>query len=239
MTETATAAMERTMSTTKTATVRLRVPPQIFVMLLAAGLCSGLAGCSLFVMGGRMLMGDPKIPSAFDEFTHKSLAEPGTRTAVICTAPMGNSSEAAALDQEMQAEISRRLKQQEIDVIDSNKVASWVDDNGGDWGGPEQFFEEFDKADFLVVIDVNEFSYLERNSPNLYRGRANLEISVYENDEYLRKIYTNSIESEYPTQHPVFADNISESGFRKQYVDHLSSRIARMFYEHTQQETFD
>ncbi len=198
-----------------------------------------LAGCSLFVMAGTMLAGRPMIPSAFDEFTKKSLADKGVKTVVLCKAPHGSDGQAAALDQELQAEISRRLRQHDIDVIRSHKVAHWIDDNGGEWGGPEELFKQFPEADFLVQVEVEDFSYLEKNSPGLYRGRSHLEVSVFENKEYISKIYSNPVESVYPLRHEVMADRVSPASFRKRYVDHLSTRIARMFYKHRPEENFD
>ena len=207
--------------------------------LLISSAMITLAGCSLFVMGGQMLLGRPMIPASFDEFTKKSLKDDGVTAIVICEAPMGSDSETAALDQELQTEVTRRLKQHDIKVIDSHKVATWMDDNGGDWGGPAELFEKFKNADFLILVDVNEFSYLEKNSPDLYRGRSQIEVSVYENDEFDARIYTNEIDAVYPQRYPAMADRINQSAFRKRFVDHLSDQIARLFYEHRPEEAFD
>lgn len=214
-------------------------PPQWLVVLIFCSLACTTAGCSLFVMGGQMLLGRPKIPASFDEFTKKSMLDKGVKAVVICEAPMGSDHEAAALDQELQAEVSRRLKQHDIQVIDSHKVATWMDDNGGDWGGPKELFDQFDDADYLIFVDVNDFSYLEKNSPGLYRGRSQIEVVVYENSEFDSRIYSNTIDAVYPQQYPEMADRISEQAFRKRFVDNLSQKIARLFYEHRPEETFD
>jgi len=222
--------------------ISFRRRPQLLgwlTLLMLGGAASTMVGCSLMVETGVMLMGRPKIPAAFEEFSKKSLGDQNVKAVVICEAPMGSDSEAAALDQELQAEVSRRFKQHDIQVIDSHKVATWIDDNGGEWGDPEELFEQFKNADFLVLVDVNEFSYLEKDSPGLYRGRSQIEVSVYENDKYNSRIFSNTIDSVYPRQYPEMADRISKQAFRKRYVDQLSTQIARLFYEHRPEETFD
>lgn len=208
-------------------------------LLIVSCLASCLTGCSLFVMAGTMLQGRPTIPAAFDEFANKSLADKGKKALVLCKAPLGDDGQSAALDIELQAEVSRRLKQHEISMVDSHKVANWIDDNGGQWDNPTELFDEFKKADYLIVVTVNDFSYLEKNSPELFRGRSHIDIAVYENNDYHSKIFTNTIESVYPQQRPVMADRISKKSFRKRYIDHLSSQIARLFYEHRPEENFD
>ncbi len=227
------------MSNTNLSLKRRPHPLGWLTLLLLCGSVSTMVGCSLMVETGVMLMGRPKIPAAFEEFSKKSLGEKGVKAVVICEAPMGSDSEAAALDQELQAEVSRRFKQHDIQVIDSHKVATWIDDNGGDWGSPEELFEKFTDADFLVLVDVHEFSYLEKDSPGLYRGRSQIEVSVYENNEFDSRIFSNTIDSVYPRQYPEMADRISKHAFRKRYVDQLSTQIARLFYEHRPEETFD
>lgn len=222
-------------SSTPTTTGSRHWMPLVFLGVLAG--C--LTGCSLIVMTGTMLQGRPKIPSAFDEFTKKSLAENGKKTLVVCKAPLGDDGQSAALDIEMQAEISRRLKQHEIDVISSHKVANWIDDRGGQWGNPTELFDEFEEADFLLIVNVNDFSYLEKDSPGLYRGRSHIEIEVYEKNEYRSKIFTHPIESVYPLRRPVMSDRVSKTVFRKRYVDQLSTQIARLFFEHRPEENFD
>ncbi len=213
-----------------------RVP--MVSLALAACMLFCVSGCSLFVEAGTMILGRPKIPAAFDDATRKTLNGKDVKTVVICEAPMGTDAETAALDQELQAEVSRRLRQQDIGVVRSHKVASWIDDKGGDWGSPEELFEKFPEANFLVLLSVEDFSYLEKNSPGLYRGRCHLAVSVYENNEYNSKIYTRAIDSVYPKSNAQMADQLTHSAFRKRYLDHLSMQIARLFYDHRPEETF-
>lgn len=217
---------------------RDRLVRSVVCVAISSALFS-LAGCSLFVMGGQMLLGRPTIPAAFTEFTKKSLGDKGTKTVVICKAPLGSDRQTAALDHELQAEISRRLKQHDIEVVNSGTVLSWIDDNGGEWGTPSELFDEFDEADFLIVVDVNEFSYLEKNSPGFYRGRSQIEVSVFENDDYDAKIFTHTIDSQYPEHNPEIADRVNPHAFRKRYVDHLSRRIARLFYDYRPEENVE
>src|SRR5690606_39150816 len=43
------------------------------------------SGCSLFVMGGKMLMGDPKVTSQFKKATLVDLAKSKERVLILCS----------------------------------------------------------------------------------------------------------------------------------------------------------
>ena len=55
---------------------------------LCLGACIfGLAGCSMFVLAGKMFFGDPKQTSAFHEGTGVDLTEGKKKVVVLCSAP--------------------------------------------------------------------------------------------------------------------------------------------------------
>ena len=135
-------------------------------------------GCSLGVMMGKMFIGDPMTDSAFEAYTKKTLAEEGKRVAVICSSPEALKLEMSSLDMDLLSNVALRMRQHEINIVEPHEVARWIDDNGGaidllDLGTSVE-------ADYIVHIQIEEFTYKEENSPNLFRGRSSGNVSVYE-----------------------------------------------------------
>lgn len=202
-------------------------------------LCTG-AGCSLSVMAGKMLFGDPMIGDDFKGVTGKSLTEKGKKVAVICNTPESVRDEFSALGVELLREICTKMRGHKIDVIPSSKIASWIDDNGGEVGNLNELAQKIE-ADYIVRIDIDQFSYQEENSPNLFRGRAAGSVTVFEvlyNEQKtakvkrLSEIYSKRFASVYPVHQAVPADQTSPIIFRKKYMDRVSDEISRLFYRH-------
>lgn len=137
-----------------------------------------LSGCSLFVMAGKMIQGDPVVEDEFKAFYGKSMADSGKKVAVMCSTPETVKSEFSSLDLDLAAEISRKLHVQGINVIKNHKVASWIDDHGGDVDLKE--LGEGIDADLLIQVRLDHFDYREENSPDLFRGKTRGSVVVYE-----------------------------------------------------------
>lgn len=196
---------------------------------------AGGTGCSLFVMAGKFLVGDPMVDADFEAYTKKSLDEKGKKVVVVCQTPDAVKSQFSSLDVDLLAQLTRRLAAAEVDVVRPHKVASWIDDNGG-----VTEIEELAKAmeaDYVIQITVDNFDYREENSPNLFRGRSSGTVNVYEVTETDgrfegKHIYSKGFTSVYPNHKPVSVDDVSEQVFRKKYLDRVSDELARLFYNH-------
>ncbi len=137
-----------------------------------------LSGCSLFVMAGKMLQGDPVVGDEFKAYYGKSMSKSGKKVAVMCSTPEAVKSEFSSLDLDLAAEISRKLALNDIDVIKNHKVANWIDDHGGDIDLKE--LGAGVDADLVVQVRLEHFDFREENSPDLFRGKARGSIVVYE-----------------------------------------------------------
>jgi len=212
-------------------------------LLLVAGLVLlVLPGCSLFVMAGKMLIGDSMMPAEFEQFTGKSLSADFKRTAVICTTPELIKAEFTSLDVDLLSEVSRRLRRSGVDTVPPHEVASWIDDRGGIIESLTELGEAVD-TDYIIQIRIESFSYKEENSPNLLRGRSSGSVTVYEmqetkNGREARQIYAKEFSSIYPAHQPVSIDQMRANMFRKKYLDQVSEEIARLFCEHRLGDTF-
>lgn len=138
-----------------------------------------LSGCSLFVMAGKMLSGDPVIESEFNRWYGKSMEKSKKKVAVVCSTPESVKSEFSSLDLDLASEVSRKLGTQRINVIKSHKVAIWMDDHGSSDFDMRELGNDLG-AELVIVIKLDHFDYREENSPDLFRGKARGSVVVYE-----------------------------------------------------------
>lgn len=210
------------------------------VVILIAGVClTTLSGCALFLMANKAISGDPMIDCAFKLATDVDLTEGEKKLLVVSTTPAAVESTHGSLDLDLLDGVTGRLKLKGVKLVDHNKVATWLDDNGGAWSGPDELAEEFD-ADYIVHIDISNFSFLEENSPDLYRGRCAGVITVYEvakdedDPEFVRAYdrLSREFNSVYPSNAPMSTQAMGEKAFRKRFSDRICAEAARMFYDY-------
>lgn len=213
-------------------------------LLCLAATAVSLSGCSLFVMAGKFMFGDPKIPSAFKSMSHTDLAKENKRVLVVVSTPSVIKNDFPSLDFDLLDGVAVRLRRRDIDVVNPDDVASWMDDNGGFTEGddPSELADEFD-ADYVIFIKLDRFDYREENSPTLFRGRAEGNIFAYKVVEYEKRpsealeVFVREYRSTYPRDYPVSKDKASERVFRKRYLDRVCEEIAQLFYDHRASET--
>ena len=199
-------------------------------------LAVGLTGCSLFVMAGKLLYGDPKITSPFSAGTGIDIVEDELTVLVIFTTPESVKSEFASVEFDLTEETIRRLKRHDIKVIKSDDVATFIDDNGGFWEDESELAQHFE-ADIIVHVDLDTFTCTEENSPSMLRGRAEGTLYAYRvrkiNDEKVaQEIFVREFTSTHPRQSPVSAHSISRSAFQKRYVDLMAQQVAQMLHDY-------
>jgi hypothetical protein len=217
-------------------------PGRTVALLMIATIASALSGCSLFVMAGKMILGDPQVTSLFRQQTRVDLAKDEKRVLVICTTPSALTPEAASVRYELLELLTRRMRRAGIELIDSNLVASWMDRNGGFFEHPSELAADFD-TDYIVHVDVERFTTREDSSPNLFRGTMSGVVVAYEiapdpnGGKSTHRVFSGMFNSQYPSHNPVAAVDVSsERAFVRQCVDRLSTQIAQMFYDHPASE---
>jgi hypothetical protein len=195
-------------------------------------------------MAGKMIFGDIKQPAPFRTATKIDIIKEGKKVIVVCSTPHAIKAQFPALEIDLLEQIARDLKGHGVMVVNPDEVAKWMDDHGGFNEDPQELAEHFD-ADLIIHADLSKFSYLEENSPTLFRGRANGDVRVYEvvkgKDEAkrVRQIFVSEYVSVYPQQYPVSQQNMSEATFRKRYLDQVSAQISRMFYDYRSSDEID
>jgi len=210
-------------------------------LLLLSLLCAGASGCSLYVMAGKMFFGDPLLTCEFTKQTSVDLTEEDKKVLVICSTPESIRSDYPSLNYDLLEQITYDLKRQEIKVMDTGEVATWLDDNGGVWNDVDELAENFD-VDYIIHVDIDSFDYREPNSPNLLRGKALGTVFAYEVTEVdgIRRalsVFESEYTSEYPSHLPVSVEQESAKVFRKKYLDRIADQIGRFFYNYHSSES--
>ena len=214
---------------------RRRVDLSITLFLVASLMLTGLlSGCSLAVMAGKMLFGDPLTQCEFRTSTGVDLLKSDQRLLILCSVPGWVRQDQPSIEYDIIDGVTRRLKSRGINVVDPGAVGGWLDDHGH-WNDPAEIAGALD-ADYVARIDLDSVTYREPNSRSLFRGRATGNVYVYEIGKIdgrpsgLEKM-SHEFMSEYPFA-PVDADQTSAAVFEKQYLDRICSQLAMMFYDH-------
>lgn len=204
---------------------------------------SCLSGCSLFVMAGKMFFGDPQVDSTFKERTGVDLIKEEKKLLVICRTPYVVQNSMPSLEYDLTDGILRRLKQRKIKIVSPDKVAEWMDENGGDIGNPSLLAQDFD-CDYIAIVEVSSLSFYEENSKDMLRGHASGSIRAFEvkktegsDKKRSLQVYSGEFTSQYPEFNPVSIHSLSERTFQKQFLDQLASQISRHFYDYRMSET--
>lgn len=198
--------------------------------LLVCGLFTA-SGCSEFVMLGVLLGGPPSIEPDFDKETGKGLDNPDFNVAVICFAPTELKLAHPKVDREVAQTVALRLAQNEIKIVNPDRVAAWLDQNR-DWDQPEEVGAAL-KATHVIEIELADFDLYEQNSTYLYRGRTEAYINVYELDEdgHGERIYSKELDFMFPTEVARPATDLPLTNFKIEYLSRLSEKIGFLFYE--------
>ena len=217
------------------ATGRATLMRGMMIAIAAFGL-STLCGCSLFVLAGKMIWGDPVVPSDFRLRTGVNLAKEKKKLLVVCTTPESIKAELPSLQLDLTEAIHRNLRRHDVPVVDSDRVANWIDESGGFFADLTELAEQFD-PDYIAQIEVERLTFREENSPAMYRGRANGTVYVYEvvregDTRRTFQVFVKEFRVEYPRHYPVSADQMSLKVFQRRFLDELSGTLSRMFYDY-------
>jgi hypothetical protein len=200
-----------------------------------------LSGCSLVVMGGKMLLGDLKQPSQFHQATHVDLAKANCKVLVLCSANETIRSDYAAVEFDILEGLIHRLKSHEITkIVSPNSVAGWIDEHGGRFDDLQPIADHF-KAEYVIHIELAKFNCQEENSPNLLRGQAEGRVHAYKSDgtgseKRLVEVMSSDFNAKYPQGNPISIDKKSAKNFQQEFVDRVTMQLSLIFYDHPRSE---
>ncbi len=189
-----------------------------------------IPGCNYFILLGYLIGGPPQIQPLFEKETQKSFTDRNVRVAVVCYAPDDLRKFHDNIDQMLAWRVATLLHHNHVDVVEPDAIQAWMV-NHPDWDSAVEVGAEFD-VNYVVYVDMTEFSLYEQDSGSLFRGRCEAIVSVYEmkTNGDGRRIFTKDISSVFPTQVPRSAGDVSYETFRNEYFFRLAEEIGRLFY---------
>lgn len=201
------------------------------LLMTALVVCVSISGCQQFVIISYLLHGPPSIEPDFDAETGESMSVPEVTVAVVCFTPTELKWKFPQLDEQVATHVAHRLGQNYIEMIHPDYVKAWVDEHP-DWEKAEEIGKAFN-TDYVIEIELADFSLYEGASTTLYRGRTEAYVHVIKIDEegYADRIFTKEIDFAFPTQVPRSSSELSLGEFRKEYLSRLSEKIGWLFYD--------
>jgi len=193
-------------------------------------LCS--SGCNYFIMLGYLIGGPPQLEPVFEKETNQSFTDLDVRVAVVCFAPDELKYQYSDIDHMLASRLAFQLQRNKIDVIAPDQVRYWLEEHR-DWDSPVEVGAAFDVS-YVVYVDMSDFALYEPGSAELFRGRCEAIVSVYEmeTDGTGRRVFSRDLISAFPIHVPRSASEVSYDTFRMEYFMRLSDEIGRMFYPH-------
>lgn len=200
---------------------------RLMIMLL---LLITIPGCNYVLLLGYLIGGPPQIEPLFEKETSKCMTDKDIRVAVVCYASDELKYQFDSIDHIIASRLTNQLASKKIDVVSYDEIRTWLKDNP-DWDTAVEVGAEFD-VNFVVYVDVSDFSLYERDSNSLFRGRCDAIVSVYEmeTDGDGKRIFSREINSLFPLQVPRSASDVSYDTFRMEYIWRLGDEIGRLFY---------
>ncbi|WP_145261385.1 hypothetical protein [Calycomorphotria hydatis] len=211
------------------------------LICVALTICTVLSGCSLFVMAGKSIFGDPVIDCALKQLTSVNLAKGDHKVLVVATAPESVKRDSPGIELDIADRIGRRLRANGVRLERTGKLLTWLDDRGGVWQDVDELALEFD-VDYIIHLDFDQLTFHEDNSPNLLRGRVAGNSYVYEvkEEDGIRdavRIFSQEVTTTYPTHRPKFSHQVSDRIFREEFIDRTCRELAFLFTDHYPFET--
>lgn len=211
--------------------IRKRAALAVAGMLLLNCLSVGCMKEALFF--GYLIGGPPSIAPDFEVQTKRSLTEHyDTTVAVVCYAPENLKWDFSKVDEDVAKFVAHRFNRKKIKVVAPERVQDWLDKNP-DWDKASEIGAYF-KTDFVVHVEVKDYSLYEKGSQTLFRGRADVDVTVWAMDEdgSGKPIYSKELKSEWPLAVAKPTSELTYTRFRLLYLQRLSERIGRLFYEY-------
>jgi hypothetical protein len=200
-------------------------------MLLSAAVAATLmtqVGCVGLLT--NLLYPGHLIPAAYDELKEQKVA-------VVCVSTdsiQSPYSTSTLLARKVQGMLQRKVK--DIQLIDEDKVADWIDNN--DWDQVDHGYREIGKgvgADKVVAVEVSSYSL--HDGGTMFKGRCAVDVAVYDMVEGGKKVLIlDSLPVVYPANGGLSTTTQSDREFRNDFLNVVAHEVAKNFYRHDLKE---
>ena len=201
----------------------------IVLSLLFACLVS--TGCNpLTVFYFLFLLPPPKVDAAYAGLEKQKVA-------VLTFASRSAQFEHAGIDNDLAKGVARELREhvKHIKLVDANEVRQWRDEHSA--FEPTDVGRKFE-ANRVVYIEVESFTLYEEHTTQLYRGKANVRVQVFDMTKDGDMVWETRVEPEFPGHRPIPVTDMSRDKFRSLFTKYLTRQIAHNFFDYKAEEDF-
>jgi hypothetical protein len=231
--------MEGVMKTPRPHARKLRAAAASLVVAVV-GLTS-LAGC------------DPRMAMYFLQPFEPTVPAPGPKldgkkVVVVTHATSNAMGDYQSIDHDLAKEVSSilRTKVNKIEVVEPEKVWSWLDDHPN-WTDPEEIIKAFE-ADIVIFLEIEGFQVAAPTDLNVLQGTARTHIQVTEFDhpknaknkpikskpKEAKQIYDDYCETEFPARGPIPIDSgVSRGAFKNKFLKVVCAEVSWHFIDHS------
>ena len=200
---------------------RRRLVASLCLTAVACILVSTQTGCLGLLSNLMHASGADKVPAAYEDLED-------CRVAVVTLTENSQFSDDVTA-RILGGNVMMWLKNEvdDIDLVRADKIANWRDTHG--WDQVE--FEEIGRgvdADKVLAIEVTNLKL--RDGQTLYRGHADVHITVVDAETGDELFSSDLDDFTYPTTAGVYTNEMTEAKFRKLYLGILAKRVARQFF---------
>jgi hypothetical protein len=202
------------------------------LMVMAVLIWPLTVGCNIISVPFVLFAPDPtkKIPAEFAKIE-------GKRVLILVWAEQATLYEYPHVQLESATHIRYFLREKfkDLDVVSPTEVERYMQGHP-DWSTehPARLGRQF-KADFVMMVELMEFSTREPGSPGLFRGRVRARVTVYDlsfGEEQPNGISLKPAEAVYPPDKPIGVLRADDRTIRAETYKEFGRNVAQKFYEH-------
>lgn len=203
-------------------------------------------GCSLMNLPYFLLGSDAKHEPSLKKLA-SSDKNKTVKVAILASSPMEIRPEFIRADRELCTLLAHHLQdgfkenKEKVELVPPRKVEKYKDDHP-DWQTMDlaEIGKHFD-ADYVIYLEINSLNLYERGSGNLmYRGRANISVSVIDVNRSDDDPVSRTFDGVYPSNSKggVPVDDRSLLEFRQSYLDYVAKHLAWYFTAHSMSDEY-
>jgi hypothetical protein len=211
------------------------------LLVVAAALA---AGCNLSALPYFLSGAEAKQPPILMKLASDDKKKE-VKVAIFVYSGVSDRPEFMCLERELSGALTRYLKdgckanEEKVDIIPPGKVQDYKNTHP-DWHAESlQELGKHFEADYVIYIEVMSMSLYEQGSAKqLYRGKAELAVTVVNmktpDDDPIEQPYR----CEYPASRPIMADDQNARQFYTSFLNYVAEHIAWYFTAHPTSEDY-
>lgn len=185
-------------------------------------------GCQAIGYGLYSVMPEPteKIPAEFNRLEAK-------KAVILVWAPSETMLQFPHIRLELASQTAYQMKQRlkTTEIVPADQVAAYQDRNlNWDALPPSEIGKHFG-ADYVIFIELLDYSTRDPKLPTLFRGRSRASIVVHDSADPTARWSLTPAVAEYPAGHTRLP-NADDMTIHRQMLEILGSQITSKFYDH-------